>query len=200
MKPTSAITVAVAAAVAVLAAAGPAAADELTGMTAVAQPSTVDPGDTVTISITVSNLHDRKITYDPIEASDGYEACEKPVGTVEPGQSATVACQVVITGDSDLNPRFSVRNAASEHNETSAHASAVIMLNSPSGEPSTATPTVSPSDSPSPGGKTSGTRSPDQSLPTTGSSITPIAAVGAGLVLLGLAFGLWRWRANRSRP
>jgi LPXTG-motif cell wall-anchored protein len=192
MKRTSTVATAITvSALTVWASSGTAWSDELTTMTAIANPSVIQPGDTVDISITVTNTHDRKITYTPIEAPEEFSGCAQDVGTLMPGQTATVSCQGVVS-NAELAVTFRIANAETEHNETTAEATAHISL-----APPTEPPTTEPSSTP-PATEPGSTSPATSELPTTGSSIGPIAAVGGGLILLGLAFGFWRWRANRG--
>lgn len=158
--------VSAAVAIGVALAPAPAFADELTTLTATAKPEVVQPGEEVTVTLTVTNHHDRKITYEPIVASDEFSDCAEDIGTLTPGQEFSFSCSAVV--EDDITATFSITNAESEHNETSAEATVDITL-----EPEVPV-TTPPQDEPS--------------LPITGSSVTPLLITGVGLLLVGLFF------------
>ena len=116
-------------------AATPAYADELTTFTAAAEPIAAEPGDTVTITLSVTNEHHRKITYDTIVAPEELPDCAQDVGTLVPHQTEQVQCSAVVTDTTPETVTFSIVNAESEHNDTSATATVDIIVQDEPEEP-----------------------------------------------------------------
>lgn len=227
------LCVSAAAGLAVLLTATPAWADEYTGMTGEVSPEKVRIGDPVTVTLTVTNRTDTKVTYDPITAPDQFADCAQDIGTLKAGESVEVTCSTVVHKDTPTEATFSVKGVfykskprdrnqdeAADPDETTVQEepaaddadepSDVFGYNDHHGKKKRyktyAEVTVTfeikhkPTPSPSEPTKTPPTDQPTSqtpSLPTTGSSITPIAAAGGALLLVGAGLGVWR-RVRRN--
>ncbi|MFD0556266.1 LPXTG-motif cell wall-anchored protein [Stackebrandtia endophytica] len=225
------LCVSAAASLAVLLTATPAWADEYTEMTGDVSPEKVRIGEPVTVTLTVTNLTDTEVTYDPITAPDQFADCAQDIGTLDAGESVTVTCSTVVHKDTPTEATFSVKGVfykskprdrdqdeAADPDETTVQEEPAADDADEPGDvfgygdhhdkkkkkhktyaevtvdfkikhkhkptPSPSEPTMAPT-----------TQSP--SLPTTGSSITPIAATGGALLLLGVGLGVWR-RVRRN--
>lgn len=168
----------------------PAYADDITTFTATVEPEVVKPGESVTVTLTVTNETHRKITYDPIVAPEEFADCAQDVGTLKPEESKQVTCSAVITKESPLTATFSIQNAKSEHHKTQAEATIHIELKEKPDEPTKPVePTTTPPQEPE--------VNDQPTLPITGSSLTPLLAAGAGLLLVGLVLvSRPMWRRN----
>ncbi|CAM3276313.1 hypothetical protein [Stackebrandtia soli] len=162
---------------ATLAAPGVASADELTTLTATATPDVGKVGDAITATITVTNTHDRKITYLPLSAPPMFSECGAEVGTLVPGQTFIIECTGVLPepehdDQTEAVQAFSIGNAPSEHNITFAEAT--LELSYAEDEASSPPP---PSPKPDDAGPT---------LPITGAPAATIALVGTGAIAAGV--------------
>ncbi|CAM3270915.1 LPXTG cell wall anchor domain-containing protein [Stackebrandtia soli] len=166
---------------------GSASADELTSMTATASPMKGHPGDVITATVTVTNTHNRNLTYLPIQAPPLFADCGVEVGTLKPDESFVVECEGILPPKGEALEKlytFSIKNAPSEHFHTHAEASVKVgyLPDKPSSPPPTSEPPTS-----EPPSKPAVAPSKAPTLPITGdSNTTTIALVGAGTAAVGV--------------
>jgi len=103
------LCVSAAAGLAVLLAATPAWADQYTEMTGEVSPHKVKIGEHVTVTLTVTNLTDTKVTYDPITAPEHFADCGQEIGTLHAGESATVSCSTKVKKHTPTEATFSIK-------------------------------------------------------------------------------------------
>jgi len=153
-----------------------------------ADKTSVEPGEPVTYTVTIANVHPTFTILDVVVRSPDVEACERDLGDMAPGQVEEYTC-VSPAPDQSFTVRIRVRGFDSGGKEIGEHDNDVrIDVRPPSPSPS-ATPTDSEG-SPTPGGSPSTSR-PGQGggLAVTGPTATVLAIAGA-LLLAGGA-GLW---------
>ncbi|GIG67467.1 hypothetical protein [Phytomonospora endophytica] len=153
-----------------------------------ANKTTVHPGDPVTYTITVKNVHPTFTILDVVVRSPDVEECERDLGDMSPGQVEEYTC-VSPAPDQSFTVRIRVRGFDSGGTQIGEHDNDVrIEVLPPSPSPSASSSASESSPTPStpvtPTGPGNG-----GGLAVTGPTATLLAIVGA--VLLAGGAGLW---------
>lgn len=151
-----------------------------------ADKTTVEPGDPVTYTVTIKNVHPTFTILDVVVRSPDVEECERDLGDMAPGQVEEYTC-VSPAPDQSFTVRIRVRGFDSGGTQIGEHDNDVRI----DVRPPTPSPSPTPSESSSSPSASPSTTVPGNGggLAVTGPTATVLAIAGALLLTGGV--GLW---------
>ena len=162
-----------------------------------ADKTSVHPGEVVTYTITVKNVHPTATIHDVVVRSPDVSACDRDLGDMTPGRTVEYTCKGAAPSDT-FRMRVRVRGydsggvLISRHdNDVTIHVVPVVSQ-SPSHSPSSPSHSAS-SSSPAAPGQNAGN---GKGLAVTGTTATVLATTGAALLAGGA--GLWILARRRN--